>query len=338
MRWSKLLENQVVLVVLSLLLLPIIGTVGYMLVEGWGWFDALYMSIITITTIGYEEVQPLSPAGRWFTMVFVFLGVGVGFYALTTLAQTLLQSRRFLQKTAIRKVKKFSQHYIICGAGRVGKRVATELSRIGKPYVLIEKEESVVGELLREGFIVIFGDATQEEALLQAQILKADALVAVLPHDSDNVFTVLTARGLHPSLHIVARAETAQAERQLIRAGASAVVSPQEIGATRLTYLLLRRSLVDIFTLATRRIALDVQVAEIGIDEHHPFVGQTLQELQLTQKYQVIVLAVKSPDDTISFPPDSRRPLLSGTVLIIAGTAERLQRLYEEMHHKVGAS
>ncbi len=314
-------------VAVALFLLPLTGTLGYVLIEGWDWFDAFYMTVITITTIGYQEVHPLSPMGRIFTVVFVFFGVGTALYALNVLAQTLLQTNRFLQRVTLRKVMRLSRHYIICGGGRTGQRIARELGRLQKQYVIIEQQEEVVQHLRQQGLLAIAGDATQEEVLRMANIAKAVGLVTVLPHDADNVFVVLTAKGMNPQLHIVARAEYASAEVRLKRAGADMVVSPYEIGAVRLAYLLLQKSLIDTFELVTKQIAVDIHVQEIQITAHHPFRNKALQELDLTNRYRVIVLAMKLPDERIEFPPDPKLPLQPGMTLIIAGTEKQIQSL-----------
>jgi len=337
--WYRLsYEGRLTGVLIALFLLPLSGTLGYMLIEGWDWFDAFYMTVITITTIGYKEVHPLSPAGRIFTVVFVFFGVGTALYALNVLAQTLLQTQRFLQRVTLRKVMRLANHYIICGGGRTGTRIASELQRLGKPYVLIERQEAAVRQLRQQGFLAIEGDATQEEVLKVANIEKAAGLVTVLPHDADNVFVVLTAKGLNPQLHIVARAEYASAEARLKRAGADMVVSPYEIGAVRLAYLLLQKSLIDTFELVTKQIVMDVHVQEVQITADHPFVGKTLRALDLTNRYRVIVLAMKLPDERIEFPPDPNVELQQGATLIIAGTEPQIRRLEQECEQQVELS
>lgn len=324
----RLHHNRLAFILVVLLLLPIVGSVGYMLIEGWPWFDALYMTIITLTTVGYTEVHPLSPAGRLFTIVFIFFGVGTVFYSLTILAEMMLRSDRMRQHLTKRMLRIMDNHYIVCGYGRTGKRVAAELEQLGKSYVVVDIQADKLAEIERQGKPIVVGDAADEHILRSAGIDKAAGLVAALDNDAANVFAVLTARELHESLHIVARAENVSAEPKLKRAGANAILSPYEIGAQRLTHMLLQRSMIDSFELVTNKIAVDISIEEFRLEPSHGMCNRTLAALDLRKNFNAIVLAIKHPNESIDFPPDPQTVLQPGAVLIVAATGDQMQKVF----------
>lgn len=324
----RLYNNRLAFILVVLVLLPFIGSVGYMFIEGWAWFDALYMTIITLTTVGYTEIHTLSPEGRLFTIVFIFFGVGTVFYSLTILAEMMLHSDMVLQHLTKRMLRIMDKHYIVCGYGRTGKRVVAELEQLGKPYVIVDVNGEKVREKEKNGKPVVIGDAADERVLRAAGIEKAAGLVATLDNDAANVFVVLTARELHESLHIVARAENVSAEPKLKRAGANAILSPYEIGAQRLTHMLLQRSMIDSFELVTNKISVDVSIEEFYIEAGHSMCNRTLAALDLRKNFNAIVLAVKHPNETIDFPPDPQTVLRPGAVLIIAAAGDQMQKVF----------
>lgn len=324
----RLHHNRLAFILVVLVLLPFVGSVGYMLIEGWQWFDALYMTIITLTTVGYTEIHPLSPEGRLFTIVFVFFGVGTVFYSLTILAETMLRSEVVTQHLTKRMLRFMDKHYIVCGYGRTGRRVVAELEQLNKSYVIVDIQADKVKEREKRGKAVVIGDASDEQVLLAAGIEKAAGLVATLDNDASNVFVVLTARELNESLHIVARAENVSAEPKLKRAGANAILSPYEIGAQRLTHMLLQRSMIDSFDLVTNKISIDISIEEFRLDASHTMCNRTLAELDLRKNFNAIVLAVKHPNESIDFPPDPQTTLQSGSVLIVAAAGDQMQKVF----------
>lgn len=325
-----LLNNKLRLALLLLSIVPMIGTLGYMLVEGWHFFDALYMTVITMATIGYGEVHPLSQAGRVFTMGFIIVGTGIVAYSLTILVESVVRPELITQSITKRKVRSMENHYIVCGFGRSGSRIAKELGNIGKPFVVVESNEAIVEHFRAQGGIVVVGDATDEETLLQAGIERASGLVSSLDSDASNIFVVLTARGMNPTLHIVARADQNTTQTKLKRAGANAVISPHEIGAMRMTHLLLQQNVIDAFELVTGKISLDVSVKELRVADYPEFAGKRIESLHLRKHFNVIVFAVKFADEMLQFPAHSDTVLDSSMTLIIAGASEDMMRLAQK--------
>ncbi len=302
------------------------GTLGYMLIEGWSILDGLYMTTITLFTIGYGETHPLSPGGRIFTIIYIFVGVGTLSYMITAVAQIILHSDIFSQQLNLRKIRAMSGHYIICGYGRIGHRIAGELRALKKDFVIIDQHADTIKMMNESSMPHIIGDATSEEVLLQAGIAKAKGLVSALSDDALNVFVTLTARGLNADLHIVARSDIASTVPKLIRAGANKVASPYDSGAARLTYMLLQKSVLDTFQLATAKYALDVIIEEFIIVNPR-LVGRTLSDLALRTTYNAMVLAIVSEDNTFSFPPNPAYTLRENDRLVIALPQSMLETL-----------
>jgi voltage-gated potassium channel len=322
-----LLEKKLRLALILLAIIPLAGTFGYMLVEGWSAFDALYMTMITVTTIGYGETHPLSMGGRIFTILFILFGVGIAAYSLTILVESLLRPELITNSINKRKLRKMQQHYIICGYGRSGSRIAKELQELGKQVVVVEQDGEKLASIQAAGIVGVIGDATDEEILLQAGINRASGLATSLDSDAANIFVTLTARGLKADLYIVARADQYSSQSKLKRAGADAVLSPQEIGAVRMTHMLLQQNVIDSFELVTRRIALDVSVKELRVSDYPDFIGQTIDTLRIRQRYNVIIFAIKLPDETMQFPAHADTVLDGAMTLIIAGVSDDVMKL-----------
>lgn len=326
---AQLYHSRMAFIFVVLLLLPVVGTASYVLIEGWSWFDALYMSIITLTTVGFMEVQPLSVAGRVFTILYLFFGVGTAFYSLTILAEKVLLSEAMVKRIINAQLRSMNNHYIVCGYGRTGRRIVEELRQLGKSYAVIDIDAGRLQILQQEGIPAVVGDAAEEAVLLRAGVRTARGLVTALDSDASNVFVVLSARELNEHLHIVARAETASAEPKLKRAGANAILSPYEIGAVRLTNMLLQRSLIDSFDIVTEKLAVDISIEEFSIGADRTASGNTLQDLELDKRFGALVFALKYPDGRIEFPPAQHTVLPAGAVLIVAAPGERMQQIYD---------
>jgi voltage-gated potassium channel len=322
-----LLEKKLRLALILLAIIPLAGTCGYMLVEGWSAFDALYMTMITVTTIGYGETHPLSMGGRMFTILFILFGVGIAAYSLTILVESLLRPELITNSINKRKLRTMQQHYIICGYGRSGSRIAKELQELGKQVVVVEQDGEKLTAIQAAGIVGVIGDATDEEILLKAGINRASGLATSLDSDAANIFVTLTARGLKTDLYIVARADQYSSQSKLKRAGADAVLSPQEIGAVRMTHMLLQQNVIDSFELVTRRIALDVSVKELRVSDYPEFIGKTIDTLRIRQRYNVIIFAIKLPDETMQFPAHVDTVLDGAMTLIVAGVSDDVMKL-----------
>lgn len=319
-----------------LLLLPIIlitiGTVGYRLIEGpkWTILDALYMSATTLTTVGFGEVHPLSSAGRVFTIVLCLTGVFTLFFAAGEVVRVILSGE--IQKTLGRQrmernLATLSNHFIVCGHGRMGQLVCQEFAAHKLPFVVIEQDEGRLEELRESGRLFVAGDATVDAVLRQAGVERAQALVTVVASDADNLYITLSARLLNEKLMIVARAEGREADVKLRRVGANHVVSPYVIGGFRIAQAVIRPTVVDFIELATRTDHLEMQIEEIELLAGSSLVGQTLSEQRFHQQLGVIIMAIKLPDATMVANPTGDTLLEAGSTLIALGHREQLDRL-----------
>ena len=313
-------------------LLFIVSTVGYMWIEGFPFLDAVYMTIITLSTVGFGEVYPLSPHGRIFTMGVIVVGVGVATYLFTSLADYIVAGElagTLKQRRMMQRVNKLREHYIVCGYGRMGMQVAAELHELGLPLVVVDKDPHV-GELCdRHNIPYVIGDATEDETLYQAGITRARGLVSVLNSDADNVFVVLSARTLNPELMIVARATSEDAEKKLMKAGADRVVSPYSMAGYRIVSLLLRPNVVHFLDTALRSRDLELWLEEIEIAENSPLVGKTLEEAAIRSRTGANILAIIRPTEhrLVDWSPSLR--LQSGDILIVLGRQEQIAALAE---------
>ncbi len=314
-----------------LLLLVAAGTAGLHWIEGWTWFDAFYMVVMTITTIGYGEVHPLSHAGRAFNLVIMIGGVGLVLLMTGALAAALLEFELqsfFGRRRMEREIGRLTGHYLICGAGRVGRSAARELARKPAPFVIVEFNP-VKAEKLPRDWLVYVGDATQESTLRELHIERARGLVAATTTDATNIYIVLTARGLNPQLKIIARASEEDAEKHLLTAGADSVISPYSFAGHRIAQSFLRPHVLDFLDVATaRRGMLDLEIEEIYVEEGSPFAGKTIEGSKIRQDHGVIVLAIKSASG-MRFNPQPDDRIEPGDYLIAMGEPTSLHRLEE---------
>lgn len=305
-----------------------IGTIGYMLIEGWAALDSLYMTIITIATVGYREVYPLSDTGRIFTIFLIVGGVGGGLFVLTAFIQDIVEGR--LGATRRRrqmkgKIAKLKDHIILCGYGRVGEEIARTFSEEGVPFVVIDSREDNFAMAEAEGYLCLLGDATSDKVLTEAGIERARGLVAAVGSDADNTYITLSARGLRPDLFIEARASSKEAETKLKRAGADRVIAPSSIGARRMAMLALRPAVVDFIDTVTYRRGQELQLENIAIKGDSPLVGLTIEAIH--QKVKTTILAVSKKSGKLIANPPSDTTIETGDRLIIMGTAKELTAL-----------
>ena len=306
-----------------------IGTLGYMVVEGWSLFDGLYMTVITLTTVGYGEVRPLSQPGRTFTILLIFLGVGFMFYVATAIAQAVVEGQLqdvFGRRRLEKKIRNLKDHFIICGFGRIGEIIARELSQANIPIVVVDNRSQHTPFLERSGYLHVIGNATQEEVLLAAGIEQARGLISVVSSDADNVYIVLTARSMKPDLNIVARAGETGSQQKLRRAGANVVISPYELGGQRMAQTILRPTVVDFMDVAFGE-AIDLSLEEIPVGSSGDIIGQPLKESGLRQRLDLIIVAIKRLDGSMLFNPQSDTRILQGDTLIALGSKANLDKL-----------
>jgi voltage-gated potassium channel len=318
------------LVALALLALFAIGTAGFHLIEGWPWFDSFYMVLITVTTIGYSEVHPLSHTGEIFNVFVIIIGVGLVFLLIGVVAQALLEfelTQFFGRRRMEREIDRLSGHFIICGAGRVGRSAARELAARPVPFVIIENEVTKL-ERLPADWLMIRGDATHEAALREARIERARGLVAAATTDATNIYIVLTARGLNPKLRIIARASEEDAEKHLKTAGADSVISPYHFAGHRIAQSFLRPHVLDFIDSATLRLGVDLEIAEIEVGAASRFVGQTFRTSKMRHDTGIIVLAIKR-NGAMRFNPAPDDSIEAGDTLIAMGEPAGMRKLEE---------
>jgi len=332
------LRKRLVLSAALIALIVSFGTIGYMGIEGWNFIDSLYMTIITLTTVGFKEVNDLSLSGRIFTIVLLIGGVGTVFYTLGIGAKIIVEGelqevygRRRLEK----KLKDLRDHYIVCGYGRMGKIVARELKHEKLKYAVIEKNEVILDSDEKNETLIIQGDATRDDLLKRVGIERAKCLISVLPTDAENLYVVLSARGLKPDLLIVARAGEEGSEQKLLRAGADRVVSPYHIGGLRMAHSVLKPAVVDFIEFATKSGNIDLQIEEITIQEGSQLVNHSLDECGIGRDLGIIIVAIKQKTGEMRFNPTFRTAIQVGDTLIAVGETSKLAVL-EKMAAKEG--
>jgi voltage-gated potassium channel len=306
------------------------GTIGYVLIEGWGLWDAFYMTVITITTVGYREVHPLSRAGEVFTVAILLSGVGSFFYAFTLFMALLAEGQlvdRYQRRRHARMLDSLQDHFILCGFGRMGEIIARELSRQNVPFVIIERTSDRMQVAMDHGFLAVEADASSEDVLRRVRIDRARGLIAAVSTDAENVYAVLSARLLRPDLFIIGRAETEDARTKLRRAGADRVISPYHIGGLQLAQTALRPAVVDFVQLATSSENLDLNLEQVRIMEGSPLAGRSLVEAGIRQRYGVIVVGIRRADGTMEFNPAPESLMRAGDDLVVLGRATSLREL-----------
>lgn len=315
-----------------LLVLISLGTTGYMTIEGWNFLDSLYMTVITLGTIGFKEVHELDDAGKIFTIALIVFGVSVIGYIASSLVQIMFegQFQRIIgRKKVENKIKALRNHYIICGYGRIGALICKEFAAKPLPFVVVEKNPAVIEKLSDEGHLILPGDATDDETLLKAGIMEAKGLITVVTSDTENVYITLTARGLNPDLYILARSGEEGSEIKLQRAGANKVISPYLIGGSRMAQAILRPNVVDFIEIATGREHIDLQMEEIVIPSLSGFVGENLISSGFRKETGVIIVGIKKTSGSMVFNPESHTKLEANDTLIVLGEPSAIQKLEE---------
>lgn len=308
----------------------VVGSLGFSWIEGWSLLDSVYMTVITISTVGYGEVEPLSAYGKAFATFLIVAGLGTAIYTFTALGQTLLEGE-LAEALGRRRMKsdlgKLEDHYIICGHGRVGRTVAIELNRRNLPFCVIEADPAAEQDLRRLHYRHVIGDANEDGNLLLAGLARAKAVFALLPSDADNLYLTLTAKGLNPSVVAVARASGKSAETKLERAGADHVVSPYELVGLRLLHKVLSPALVEFMDLVIRRERLQLVMEEIQIASDSVVAGRSVVESRIRSGYGLIIVAIKRSQSPVVFNPDDAVKIGAGDVLVVLGPEDRVREL-----------
>ena len=323
-------RHRIQLGLVSLVSVVLLGTAGFHVIEGWPWFDGFYMTLTTMTTIGYGEIHPLSHTGQIFNSVFIVISVIAVGFTIAAVSQALLEfefGKAFGRRKMERELAKLSEHYIICGAGRVGRTVTRELRARGQKCLIVEKDPARARWADDERIPIIVGNASSEENLRKARIDTAQGLVAAVSSDPENLYIVLTARGFRSDLKIIARASEEEAIPKLLRAGASQVLSPYHFVGHRIVQLLLRPNVLDFIDTAFGTERLDIEIGEVRIPEKSVLANKTLADSALREQSSVIVLAVKSSDGRTTFNPSPDTLIRAGDCLIVIGGDAPLRKL-----------
>lgn len=307
-----------------------LGTLGYYFFEGMTFFDAFYMTIITVSTVGFSEIKPLTTVGRTITLIVIVMGISVGGYTIGMIARSFLEGELrifFGRKKLEKRIAALANHFIICGYGRIGRIISAELADDQIPFVVIEKDAAAIEQLQKNRYLWIQMDATSEEALLEAGIRRAKGLVTALPSDANNVFITLTAKGLQPDIFILSRASDHNNEDKLKRAGATRVVSPYLIGGRRMAQVLKRPTVVDFIDIAMMERHLGLMMEEATIGPQSDLIGKNILDSNLRKDFGVIVVAIKKVSGEMIFNPMPGETLEGGDVIVVLGKMENLERM-----------
>ncbi len=321
--WRRLATASVLL-----LLVLVIGTAGYV-VLGFGVLDATYQTVTTVSTVGFREVEPMSPTGQVFTMVLILVGVGTAFYTFGVLIETLIEGRlnELLGRRRMEQnIASMNGHVVICGWGRVGRSIASEVIEAGRDLVVVELDPEAVVDLPHP---VVVGDATEDATLRAAGIVRAASLVAAVDGDADNSFITLSARALRPDLFIVSRARSQESVDKLLRAGADRVVNPQSIGGARMAAFVLRPHVAEFLDVVMRERTLEFRLEEVPVAADSPMAGRSIRDSHLRDLTGALVLALRDADGSFHTNPAPDVTIRSGQVIIAIGTQEELEALVD---------
>lgn len=320
-----------ILFILGLLSITVaIGTTGFVLIEHYSWFDAFYLTLSTITTIGYPEPRPLSQAGKMFNSALIVFGVSAVFLAFGAMTQAIIEFElrgQFGERRKKKMIHQLHDHFIVCGYGRVGRNASLEFQRTGAPFLVVDRDEQRVARATSAGMLAMVADATQDDALREAGVLHAKGLIAALPSDAENLFIILSAKTLNPRLTVVTRASEEEAGEKLRRAGADTVLTPFSMAGRQLADVLLRPQVFEFMDFARSNIGTGVVMEQVRVTPRTEVTAKTFGELQELRRSGVIVLAIRKQDGGTTFNPPPEFAISAGDVLIVMGERANLHRL-----------
>ncbi|UCF56697.1 MAG: potassium channel protein [Deltaproteobacteria bacterium] len=329
-RISPLSHRKVIRGLTILVIILLIGSVGYMLIERWDFLESLYMTVITITTVGFGEVAEVSKAGRIFTIFIIFFGIGIIAYILGMVAQAMveLQVRSIIGRRKLGlRIRSIKNHYIICGFGRIGKIITRELKVNRIPMVVIDNDSEERQAFEDEDIPYITDDATSEDALLEAGIERAKGLVSVVASDADNLFITMSARTLNPGLFILARAAEEHTEKKLLRAGANKVFMPYLIGGQKMAHSITKPAVTDFLEFTVHTKDMGLEMGELVVSEKSRLNGAALIDSGIRQEMDVIIVAIRTREGEMKFNPSSQTRIEAGDTLISLGKSNDLEKL-----------
>jgi voltage-gated potassium channel len=324
------LRNWLIVLGSGFLLVLAGGTLGFMWIEHYPPFDAFYMTLITISTVGYEELHPLSFHGRIFNSFLIFFGVTVMLLAVGGMTQVIIElefTQYFAKRRTRKMIDKLEGHIIVCGFGRVGRGAAHELKRASVPFLVVDKSEDRVEWAIRDGMLAVLADATDDETLLSAGVMRATGLIATLQSDADNLFVILSAKALKPGLQVAARVNSEQTEKKMRLAGADHVFAPYDMTGNRMAQVMLKPHVFQFIDFTTKSMGLDVGIEQFSVSASSEFASKSLAESKIRSELGVIVLAIRKSDGQMQFNPPAEAAIEAGDFLIVMGEQASLQKL-----------
>ncbi|MCY4223270.1 MAG: potassium channel protein [Bacteroidetes bacterium] len=322
---------EVIYSILFLIFWTFVGIFGYKLLEGWSFMDGLYMSFITLTTIGYTEVDDLSDGGRIFTILYAVIGIGSFGFVTYRWARILVAGAVIRKRRLLKKIRNMKDHYIICGYGRVGVEVTSALLRAHKPLVVLDKDKEVADHLNGKGIDSVAGDAVNDQALHAVGITHARGLIILLPDDAQTVYVTLVAREINPDLFILARASDAVSRRRILQAGASQVISPVQVGAQRMAQVILRPHVEQFMSHVLQAEDLGLGMEQVIVEAQSALDGKTLREVDFRNAWETIVIAImKKAGQKMHFYPQPDDRIEQGDTLIVLGSVDKIDKLTAE--------
>lgn len=318
---------QIAIAILVMIFLS--GTAGFYFLEGLSLIDSLYMTTVTLSTVGFGDIVPMTPGGKLFTVLLIIFGVGTMFYTITQAAEIMIEGRFKMligRGKQERMIRKLNNHYIICGCGRIGYLIGRELAAEEVPFVFIENDPEIIQKIEEEGFVFYRGDATLDKTLIEAGIKRAKGVVCVLPSDAENLYVILTAKELNPNIYILSRSEEEASESRLLRAGADRVMSPYTLGGLRMSMAILRPAMLDFIEITTKRQSLELRMEELDVCDGSRLIGSSLEKSDIRSHYGLIIVAVKKDSGKMIFNPLANYVIEKGDKLIAMGEDNNVSR------------
>ncbi len=322
--------NRLQIAIGFLVLVCLSGFAGYYLLEGLSFVDAIYMTITTLSTVGFGDITPQTDAGKLFTVILIIFGVGTMFYTFGQLAESMVEGRLNMlmgKGRSEKMIKKMHNHYIICGCGRIGYLIGKELAAEKVSFVMIESSPDIIQKIENDdGFVFYKGDATHDKTLIEAGIKRAKGVVCVLPSDAENLYVILTAKELNPNVYILSRSEDEASESRLLRAGADRVMSPYTLGGLRMSMAILRPAMLDFIEISTKRQSLELRMDELEVCNGSSLIGSSLEKSDIRQRYGLIIVAVKKDSGKMIFNPLANYVIEKGDKLIAMGEDDNIAK------------
>lgn len=329
-----MLSKRLINLIIAVVFVVAIGIIGYILIEGWSFLDAWYMTIISLATVGFMEVNPLSPKGRIFTIFLILGGMGILLYGVSTVVALFVEgelSEVIRRKRMQKNIDEMRDHYIVCGTGKTAQYVIEEMQKTHKDFVVIENDKDKIKMLEEQGTLYVEGDATHDAVLTKAGIEGARGLITVLHTDAENLFVVLTAKGLNRNLKIISRVREEESVEKIKRAGADSVVMPDFIGGMRMVSEMIRPSIVTFLDVMLREKDKTIRVEEIDIPSDSRFIGKSLEQIGILEREGLTVVALKdSITGSYKFNPSRTTELKMNDVIIVMGDVKEIDKLREK--------